>query len=498
MSEATNNSRVVPVILAGGSGTRLWPLSRSLHPKQFLPLMGEESLLVATCRRVADPTQFDPPVVICNSQHRFLVAEQLRAAGIVPRAIILEPVARGTAAAAAIAALFVVRSDPAATLLMLAADSYLRQEATFLTGVALGAAAAAAGKIVVFGVTPKRPETGFGYIKSGKAMENAPGVLLVDAFVEKPDRAQAEVLITSGKHLWNSGNFLFRADTLLQEFAELEPSILEACRRTLCHACSNTDFLMLDEPTLVTAPSNSLDRAIMERTGRAAVVPIEVGWSDIGSWDALWRESTKDADGNHLSGDVFVQDVHQSYIRSGGRLIASVGIDNVVVVETDDAVFIASRERAAQARELVERLQQLGRPETVRHLSADQPWGSSRRVDCGDRFLVQRLIVNPGARISGQTHPLRTEHWIVAQGTARVTVGDQSHPLGPGESICVPPAAAHRLENPGTDPLCLIKVLTGPSGLENDIASIEDGRGTRLAREAEGGGTLPASEPALD
>jgi len=474
MTEAERTGRIVPVILAGGTGTRLWPLSRSLQPKQFLPLMGEESLFVATCRRVVDSARFGSPLVICNSRHRFLVAEQLREAGIAPQAIILEPVARGTAAAAAVAALFVARRNPAGILLMLAADNHLQRAAAFLAGVAIGEAAAEAGRIVVFGVKPTRPETGFGYIKSGEAIENVNGALLVDAFVEKPDRARAEVLITSGRHLWNSGNFLFRADTMLQEFTRLEPAILAACSRTLCQARSSADFLLLDESALAVAPTNSLDRAIMERTDRAAVVPTEAGWSDVGTWDALWSASAKDADGNYLFGDVFVQDVHQSYIRGSQRLIAAVGVDNLVVVETDDAVFVAPRERAAEAKGLVERLKQLGRPETVSHLSVHQPWGSSRSLDRGDHFLVKRVIVTPRGRFAGRAHQSRTEHWVVAQGIAGVTIGDETRLLGAGESICIPAGAAHRLENPGTEPLCLIKVLTGPHPDEDDIALIED------------------------
>jgi mannose-1-phosphate guanylyltransferase/mannose-1-phosphate guanylyltransferase/mannose-6-phosphate isomerase len=355
--------RVVPVILAGGSGTRLWPLSRGEHPKQFLPLMGEESLLVATCRRVADPSQFDRPIVICNGRHEAILTEQLRDSGINPKAVVFEPLARGTAAAAAIAALLVAKVDPRGTVLLLAADNYLQRPAAFLEGTARGARAAAMGRIVVFGVEPTRPETGFGYIEKGEPVGDAPGVHGVSTFVEKPSRDRAEALVSDGRHLWNSGNFLFGCDTLLSEFERLEPEILAACRAALDRALPEGDALMLDEPSLAAARTDSLDRAIMEHTGRAAVVPIDAGWSDVGTWDAVWRASAKDAKENSLSGNVVANGVKGCYIRSEGRLVAAVGLTDLVVIETADAVLIAHRDCAAETKALVEGLQRLNRPE---------------------------------------------------------------------------------------------------------------------------------------
>jgi len=469
--------KIVPVVLSGGAGTRLWPWSRSLYPKQFLPLMGPESLLAATCRRIADAERFSPPLILCNEEHRFIAAEQLREAGIVPQAILLEPIGRGTAAAAAVAALFVARQEPKATMLVLAADSHIERLDAFRAAVEVAATAAEASRLVMFGVVPTRPETGYGYIRRGAPLNDNLGAYSVDAFFEKPDRRTAEAYLSAGDYLWNSGSFAFRADALLGELERLEPAILEACRRALAQSKPNLEFIQLDRQAFAAAPAKSIDYAVMEHTDRAAVVPADIGWSDVGSWDALWGISPKDPDANVLSGDVVVQDVRGSYLHADGRMIAAVGLEDIVVVETDDVVFVAPRDRAAEAKGLVESLKRAGRPEADNHTTIYCPWGSYRSVDRGDRFQVKRIVVKPGGRLSAQIHHHRAEHWVVVYGTAKVTVGEQTRLLHENESVYVPVGTIHRLENPGRLPLHLIEVQTGSYLGEDDIVRLEDDYG---------------------
>lgn len=466
--------KIVPVVLAGGSGTRLWPMSRSLYPKQFLPLMGPETLLAATCRRIADPERFTPPLILCNEEHRFIAAEQLREAGIAPWAILLEPVGRGTAAAVAVAAHFVARSEREAVMLVLAADSHVGRPDAFLAAIDAAAAAAEARRLVMFGIAPTRPETGYGYIRQGAPLNDTPGVFGVDAFLEKPDRPTAEAYLSAGNYLWNSGSFMFTADAILGELERLEPALLDACRQALDLSKPNLEFLQLDGHALSAAPVKSIDHAVMEHTDRAAVVPANIGWSDVGSWDALWGVLPRDSNENVLSGDVIVQDVHGSYLHGNGRMIAAVGLQDIVVVETDDVVFIAPRDRAAEAKGLVERLKQNKRPEADSHTTVYRPWGSYRSVDHGDRFQVKRIVVKPGGRLSGQMHHHRAEHWVVVHGTARVTIGERTKLLHENESVYVPVGTVHRLENPGRLPLHLIEVQTGSYLGEDDIVRFED------------------------
>ena len=459
--------RIVPVILAGGSGSRLWPLSRASQPKQFLPLMEADSLLIATCRRFAAPLQFDQPVIICNSEHHDLVERQLRQAGIVPKAIILEPLARGTAAAAALAAQFVERENPGSTVLLLAADNYLQRPAAFLEGVALGARAADIGQIVLFGVAPTYAESGFGYIEIGDAVDAVPGVCRVRAFVEKPGRDQAESLLKLGGHLWNSGNLLFRSDVLLSEFDRLRPDILAACRAALDRATLFANGVQLEKSSLSVLRVEVLDRAILERTDRAAVVAIDAGWSDVGTWESVWNSSAKDADANSLAGDVVVDGVTGCYIRSESRLVVAVDLTDLVVIETADAVLVARRGGAAETKALVERLLQQGRPEVVSHPLGSGNWGRVQRIDEGSEFSVHRIELKPGAEVSRRVGYGRAEHWVVAQGTACVALGNERRQLQQSESILLQAGAVYQLQNTANVPLQLIEIQT--SGGSSDL-----------------------------
>ena len=449
--------RIVPVILAGGSGSRLWPLSRASQPKQFLPLIENDSLLIASCRRVAASSQFDQPVIVCNSEHHDLLAKQLRKAGIMPKAIILEPIARGTAAAATLAALLVEREDPGSTVLLLAADNYLQRPAAFLEGVALGARAADIGQIVLFGVAPTRAESGFGYIETGEPVDAVPGVRRVRTFVEKPSRDQAQILLNRGGHLWNSGNFLFRTDILLSEINRLRPDILAACRVALDRATAFANCLQPERAPLAGLLVEVLDRAILERTDRAAVVTIDAGWSDVGTWESVWSASAKDTKGNSVAGDVVADGMTGSYIRSESRLVVAVGLTDLVVIETADAVLVARRGGAAETKALVERLQQLGRPEVMSHPLGSGNWGRVQRIDEGSEFSVHRIELKPGAEVSRQVEHGRAEHWVVAQGTACVAFGNERRQLQQSELILLQAGAVYQLQNTAKVPLQLIE-----------------------------------------
>ena len=452
-------------------------MSRSLYPKQFLSLMGDESLLQATCRRVADPKRFAAPLILCNTEHRFMVAEQLRQAEISAQAIVLEPLARGTAAAIALATVLAARTDPRALLLVLAADSHIERPDAFLAAVHDAAPVAEAGRLVMFGITPDRAETDYGYIRPGSPLNGATGIHLVESFHEKPDRATAETFVAAG-YLWNSGNFLFRADAMLAELERFEPALLACCRKAVELAKPSYEFVQLDGAALKPAQTKSIDHAVMEHTDRAAVIRCSLGWSDVGSWDALWGVSSKDADGNVLLGDTLVQDVRGSYVRGDGRLVAAVGLEDMIIVETDDVIFIAPRHRAASAAKgVVERLKQSARAEADIHKTVDRPWGSYKGVDSGERFQVKRLMVKPGGRLSAQTHHHRSEHWVVVRGTARVTIGAETRLVCENESVYIPAGTLHRLENPGKLPLHLIEVQTGSYLGEDDIVRHDDDYG---------------------
>ncbi|GAB4184641.1 MAG: mannose-1-phosphate guanylyltransferase/mannose-6-phosphate isomerase [Thalassobaculales bacterium] len=469
------SSLLHPVVLSGGAGTRLWPASRAQYPKQFLPLTGPSSLLQETVRRVADGARFAPPLLICNAEHRFAVADQLRQIGIAPRDLILEPAPRSTAPALAVAALRLAEEDPQALMLSLHADHLIGDAAAFRAGLFAGVAAARAGRIVTFGITPSRPETGYGYIRPGAPLAEAPA-LAVDAFVEKPDAGRAAAFLASG-HLWNAGIFLVEARVLLEEMGRHAPAVLEAARLALKGARRDIDFVRLDGLAFAQAPAVAIDVAVMERTALAAVVPIDPGWSDIGSWAALWLAAEKDAAGIAGRGDVLAIDSADSYLASDGRLVVAVGVRDLVVVATPDAVLVAGRERAEAGKEAVEALRRAGRLEVESYPVVFRPWGQFRSIDSGPGYQVKRLVVQPGGRLSLQLHHRRTEHWVVVDGLARVTTGQLVRVLEPGQSVMVPRGTPHRLENAGAAPLVLIEVQSGDYLGEDDIVRLDDAYG---------------------
>jgi len=462
---------ILPVILSGGSGTRLWPLSREAYPKQFLPLVGDVTMLQATWNRVA-AIAGKAPIVVANQEHRFMAAEQLRECNVTPQALILEPIGRNTAPAIAIAALQALAAGEDALLLVLPSDHVVRNDAAFHAAVQQAATAADAGKLVTFGIVPTAPETGYGYIKA----KAGPGVHAVDRFVEKPDLATAEQYVASGEYYWNSGMFLFKASRYLQELEALQPAILAACRTALDKASRDSDFVRLDEEAFAASPNDSIDYAVMEKTADAAVVPLDAGWNDVGSWSALWEVSDKDADGNAWHGDVIALDCRNSYAY-GNRLIAMVGLEDVVVVETDDAVFVGHKDRVQNVKEIVGQIKRDGRSEAAAHRKVYRPWGAYDSIDNGARFQVKRITVKPGATLSLQMHHHRAEHWIVVSGTAEVTRGDEVILLTENQSTYIPLGVTHRLKNPGKLPLELIEVQSGSYLGEDDIVRFEDNYG---------------------
>ncbi|WP_242875070.1 mannose-1-phosphate guanylyltransferase/mannose-6-phosphate isomerase [Stenotrophomonas maltophilia] len=462
---------IVPVILSGGSGTRLWPLSREAYPKQFLPLVGDDTMLQATWKRVASIAGA-APIVVANQEHRFMAAEQLRECKVLPQALILEPVGRNTAPAIAIAAMQALAGGDDALMLVLPSDHVVRNEAAFHAAVKQAAIAAEAGKLVTFGIVPTAPETGYGYIKAAAGE----GVRVVDRFVEKPDLATAEQYVTSGEYFWNSGMFLFKASRYLKELETLQPAILAACRQALEKAVRNNDFIRLDAEAFAASPNDSIDYAVMEKTADAAVVPLDAEWNDVGSWSALWEVSDKDADGNACHGDVIALDCKDSYAY-GNRLIAMVGLQDVVVVETDDAVFVGHKDRVQDVKEIVGQIKHDGRSEAAAHRKVYRPWGAYDSIDNGARFQVKRITVKPGATLSLQMHHHRAEHWIVVSGTAEVTRGDEVILLSENQSTYIPLGVTHRLKNPGKLPLELIEVQSGSYLGEDDIVRFQDSYG---------------------
>jgi mannose-1-phosphate guanylyltransferase / mannose-6-phosphate isomerase len=461
-------SMLQPVLLSGGSGTRLWPLSREAYPKQFLPLVCADTMLQATWRRVADLAGA-APIVVANEEHRFLVAEQLRQAGAPTPAIVLEPAGRNTAPAIAAAALQALAGGGDPVLLVLPSDHVVRDVAGFQAAVRAALPAAEGGALVTFGIVPDAPETGFGYIQA------APGEGLrpVVRFVEKPDAATAQAWLDEGGYYWNSGMFLLRASRYLEELARHRPDILAAVRAAFAGAARDGDFIRLEGEAFAACPPDSIDYAVMERTDAAMVLPVDIGWSDVGSWSALWDVAERDADGNAHHGDVIAVDSHDNYAYAT-RLVALVGIDDVVVVETDDAVLVARKDRVQQVKEVVARLKSDYRSQAVLHREVHRPWGSYDSVDVGDGFQVKRIKVKPGGRLSLQSHRRRAEHWIVVRGSARVTRDDEVFELHANQSTYIPIGARHRLENPGSQTLELIEVQSGDYLGEDDIVRYED------------------------
>lgn len=471
---------ITPVILAGGSGTRLWPLSRQLYPKQFMQLVESHTLLQSTLLRLSPLDDIQSPIVICNEKHRFIVAEQLREIGIQPQAIVLEPVGRNTAPAIAVAGLLARPERENSILLVLPADHYIEDRRGLANTIAQGARFARQGRMVTFGVVPQAPETGFGYIRKGESInggqtpEGKPPVWRIDQFVEKPALETAKSYLASGDYCWNSGMFMFRADRLLEEMQTHAPDILSACRSATENAETDLDFYRLDKPAFEACPSDSIDYAVMEKTDSGVMVALESPWNDLGSWEALWQAGRKDNDGNVVFGDACLQDVKNSFVYTTGRLVTAVGLTEHVVVETKDAVFVAPRDHVQQVKTLVERLKSRDRPETYTHKKVYRPWGSYESVDIAERFQVKRITIKPKAILSIQKHFHRAEHWIVVRGTARVTRGDEVFILKEDESTYIPMGTVHRLENPGRIPLELIEVQSGSYLGEDDIERFDD------------------------
>ncbi|MDI1253490.1 mannose-1-phosphate guanylyltransferase/mannose-6-phosphate isomerase [Thermomonas sp.] len=465
---------MIPVILSGGSGTRLWPLSREAHPKQFLPLAGEHSLLQATWLRVS-PLAGRPPIVVAGEDHRFMVAEQLREVGCKDATILLEPAARNTAPAIAVAALEAMLDGTDPLLLVLPSDHVVTDVEGFRRAVLAASAHAIEGGLVTFGIVPTGPETGYGYIKA----EAGEGIRAVAQFVEKPDAESAARYVESGDYFWNSGMFMFRASVYLSELEARQPQMLAACREAMDRAVRDADFIRLDRDAFSASPSDSIDYAVMEQAPGVSVLPIDVGWSDVGSWAALWQVAGQDASGNAHHGDVISEDCRNTMAWGDGRLLALLGLDDVVVVDTADAVLVAHRDRVQDIKGIVAKLKAAGRSEPVWHRKVYRPWGSYDSIDLGERFQVKRITVNPGATLSLQMHHHRAEHWIVVSGTGRVTRGEETLLLGENQSTYIPLGVKHRLENPGRVPLELIEVQSGSYLGEDDIIRFEDvyGRG---------------------
>jgi mannose-1-phosphate guanylyltransferase/mannose-6-phosphate isomerase len=469
---------LIPVLLSGGSGSRLWPVSRKLYPKQFLPLADDDlSLLQQTYLRTEGLPGVGQPIVICNEEHRFLVAEQLRQVDQTQASIVLEPMGRNTAPSVALAALDALRRTEDAVLLVLPADHVIGDVDAFHQAVQAGMARADAGALVTFGIVPDEAETGYGYIRRGEPVDE--GSFRVSHFAEKPDRGTAEAYLADGHYLWNSGMFLFRADRFLNELGELAPAILDACREAYEDAEDDLDFLRVDAAAFARCPSDSIDYAVMEKTGHAVVVPLDCGWSDVGSWTALWDIEDPDETGNVRHGDVVTLETTDCYLRAESRLVAAVGVDNLVVVETPDAVLVADADRAQQVKDLVNTLQAADRDESSTHKTVYRPWGSYESLISGERFQVKRIVVKPGQQLSLQMHHHRAEHWIVVRGTARVTCGDREFNISEDQSTYIPLGQTHRLANPGVIPLELIEVQTGSYLGEDDIVRFDDVYGRR-------------------
>ncbi|MSP98690.1 MAG: mannose-1-phosphate guanylyltransferase/mannose-6-phosphate isomerase [Betaproteobacteria bacterium] len=464
---------IKPVILCGGSGTRLWPMSRKLLPKQFLPLVSSgSSLLQDTAKRASRVSGVSDAIVVCNEEHRFLVAEQLAAVGT--KALqLLEPAGRNTAAAVAAVAIATEAQNP--VLLVLASDHAISDLEKFSDAVRRAAQLAAAGYLVTFGIHPARPETGFGYIERGEPIAAVANAYRISRFVEKPGTTEAQALIDTGRAFWNSGMFAFTSARLIEEMARYRPDILAAARAAVATAEYDLGFLRLGRDAFLSCPSEPLDRAVMERTDRAAVIPAEFGWSDVGSWTALWDIAEKDSNGNAKRGDVRLQDTRNSLVFSDRRLVATLGIDDLVIVETDDAVLISHRSRSQEVRDIVESMHGTGRTEHLSHTRVYRPWGYFENLDSGPGYLVKRIMVKPGAALSLQMHHHRAEHWVVVSGSARVTRGDKVTLLERNQSVYIPLGETHRLENPSAgESLHLIEVQSGDRISEDDIVRIED------------------------
>jgi mannose-1-phosphate guanylyltransferase/mannose-6-phosphate isomerase len=469
-TKTTSLASIFPAIMCGGSGTRLWPLSRALFPKQFLPLVNDTSMLQDTLLRL--PKNSREPVFICNEEHRFLVAEQVRLLSQKQSTILLEPEGRNTAPAIALAAINALEKDENAMLLVLAADHVIQDIAAFHQAVEQASFAAQQGKLVTFGIVPTHAETGYGYIKKGT--EKVSGVFDVAQFVEKPNAQVASDYLASGDYLWNSGMFLFKASRYLEELAKHRSDILDNCQKAMKGVEQDLDFLRPNKTDFLACASESIDYAVMEKTDSAVVIPLDAGWSDVGSYSALWEVCEQNEDKNVLKGDVIAQQTTNSYIHSQNKLIATVGVDNLVIIDTPDAVLIANKDKVQEVKLIVEQLKKEQRPEAVIHREVYRPWGKYDSVDAGERFQVKRITVKPGAKLSVQMHHHRAEHWIIVSGTAKVTIDDSTVLLSENQSAYIPIGAVHALENPGKLPLEMIEVQSGSYLGEDDIVRFED------------------------
>lgn len=484
---------IIPVILSGGSGTRLWPLSRELYPKQLLPLVGRSTMLQATVARLSGIPDITEPIIVANESHRFMIAQQMQQINAAPSAIMLEPVGRNTAPAAAVAALHASSKGKDPLLLVLPADHVIRDTAAFQAAVTEGVKYAMDGKLITFGIVPSAPETGYGYIKEGKELKvevkekvsrltphaSRFTAFTVARFEEKPGPAKAQSFVQSGDYLWNSGMFMFRASAYLKELKCHAPEILKACEKALKNSVKDFDFLRLDEKAFSKCPGDSIDYAVMEKTKAAVVIPLDAGWSDVGSWSSLWEVLPKDKQGNAFSGDIIAHNLKNSFIFAGKRLVAAIGMKDCIIVETSDAVLVTHKDEAQKVKYIVEELKKQKRDEALLHLRVNRPWGAYECIDSSDRFQVKRITVNPGASLSLQKHRQRAEHWIVVKGTARVTRGRDVMTIRENESTYIPLGVKHRLENPGRIPLELIEVQSGRYLGEDDIVRFEDRYGRK-------------------
>ncbi len=478
---------MIPVILSGGSGTRLWPVSRKTHPKQFWPLASNVSMLQETCQRLPDDEQVLAPIVICNQDHRFFVAHQLEELKLRQAAIILEPCGRNTAPATAIAALHArADTDDDPVLLVLPADHVIENLAAFHRILTAGEALARSGQLVTFGIVPTGPETGYGYIQGGEAIDAESSALSISRFVEKPDRETAESYVASGNFYWNSGMFMFKASRFLEELGTFAPEILAAAEKAYREARHDMDFIRLQPDSFCASPAESIDYAVMEHTQSGVVLPLDAGWNDVGSWSALWEIADKDAAGNVAIGDVIALESENCYLRSENRLLAAVGIHDLVIVDTPDATLIAPRDEVQKVKDIVAHLNEEQRHEIDIHARVHRPWGCYQGIDHAERYQVKRISVKPGASLSLQMHHHRAEHWIVVRGTAKVTRGEQSFLLTENQSTYIPLGEQHRLENPGRIPLEIIEVQSGSYLGEDDILRFEDVYGRNEPEDNDG------------
>ncbi|MET0431952.1 MAG: mannose-1-phosphate guanylyltransferase/mannose-6-phosphate isomerase [Hyphomicrobium sp.] len=470
-------SHIFPVILSGGSGTRLWPLSRSMYPKQFIRFFDNQntSFLGAALARLPQSAGFERPILLCNNDHRFLVREEVERAGIMPRAIVLEPIARNTAPAIAVAALIALRDNANAILAVMPSDHVIADEARFAKAMKRAADVAATGKLVLFGVTPTEAHTGYGYIKRGAALPGFDGdAFSVDGFAEKPDHATAERYLAEGSYLWNSGIFVLNAKRYLSEIERYEPKILDAARAALAGASEDLGFLRLEKAGFAESPNISIDYAVMEKTHEAAILPIDVGWNDVGSWSSLWDIAPRDDKGNFIKGEVVLEDTEGCYVHSERSLVSTIGVSDLIIVNTPDALLIADKNRTQEVSNVVKRLKLSNRKEQEQHLRNYRPWGYFETLNIGPRFQVKLLHVKPGGKLSLQMHHHRSEHWIVVQGTAQVSIGEREQLVRENESVYIFATQWHRLQNPGKVPVEIIEVQIGSYLGEDDIMRTDD------------------------